>query len=410
MSSGPDRRAFLHWLAASPLFAYLPACEDAPSDGNGATQDADGVRAALDALVTSAEDALDVFDMEAVASQNIPPAHWGYLQTGVDGERTLRANRTAFEGIYLRPRRLVDVAHIDASTELFGVEWPTPIVVAPAGSQRGFHAEGELATAHAARSQGHLQVLSSVSSTAVETVNEARGEPVWYQLYATNNWDVAERIVRRVERAGCPALVFTVDLPVTTNRETVERWSRIDPRDCASCHVEGGMAPPVKPMYEGTNMAEDDWGSSNLTWDFLARLRETTDLKLLVKGIVTREDAELCVRYGCDGVWVSNHGGRASDSGRATIDSLPEVVEAVRGRLPVIVDSGFRRGTDIFKALALGATAVAVGRPYLWGLGAFGQEGVERTLQILTEELKTTMGLMGTPTLADIGMASIGEP
>lgn len=409
MTRAVDRRAFLRWLAASPLAPYLAGCEPTGSDPNGAVRSASDIQVALDALVTSAEDALDVFDLEAVASQNIPPAHWGYLKTGVDAERTLRANRSAFEDIYLRPRRLVDVSQIDTTTELLGVEWPTPIVIAPAGSQRGFHPEGELATARAAQSQGHLQVLSSVSSTAVEAVNEARGEPVWYQLYATNSWDVAERIVRRVERAGCPTLVFTVDLPVDGNRETVERWSRIDTRDCASCHVEGGMAPPVKPMYEGTDVTDEDWEASNLTWDFLARLRETTDLNILVKGIVTREDAELCVRYGCDGVWVSNHGGRASDSGRATIDSLPEVVEAVGGRLPIIVDSGFRRGTDIFKALALGANAVAVGRPYLWGLGAFGQEGVERTLQILTEELRTTMQLMGTPSLADIGMTSLGD-
>jgi isopentenyl diphosphate isomerase/L-lactate dehydrogenase-like FMN-dependent dehydrogenase len=365
--------------------------------------------ATLDALPSLAADALDVFDLEAVARQAIPPAHWGYLATGVDGDETLRANRAAFDDLYIRSRRLVGVADIDMSTRLFERTWPTPIILAPAGSQRAYHPEGELASARAAGALEHLQVLSTVSSTGVEEVNQSRGEPVWYQLYPTSNWDVTEALVRRVDAAGCPVLVLTVDLPWNSNRQTQERWARIDDRTCADCHRPEGQAPPVKPMYQGTQFRPQDFVTPGLTWDFLARLRDLTDMRLVVKGIVTREDAALCLRHGVDAVWVSNHGGRAEPSGRGTMNSLPEVVDAVQGRVPVIVDGGFRRGADMFKALAVGADAVAIGRPYLWGLGAFGQAGVERCLEILRNELDVTMRLSGTPTLSHVQQGSVGR-
>ena len=399
------RRDFLRWLAASPLLPYLGGC-DVFSAGDAVAQEAP--RRALDDLVGSAAEALDIFDMEKVAEFVMPPAHFGYIQTGVDGEETQHNNRAGFERLYVRPRRLVDVSTIDTRVTLFGREWQSPIIVAPAGSQRAFHADGELATARAAQARGHLQVLSSVSSTGVEAVNSARGEPVWYQLYATSNWDVTQAVVARVREAGCPTLVLTVDLPGNSNRLTQERWKRIDDRDCASCHREGGQAPPVKPMYQGTSYQPSDFRTAGMTWDFIGRLRGITDQRIIVKGLVTREDAELAVEHGVDAVWVSNHGGRSEGSGRATIDALPEMVEGVQGRVPVIVDGGIRRGTDVFKAMARGATAVAIGRPYLWGLGAFGQEGVERVLQILQTELEITMQLAGTPSLADIGASSIG--
>lgn len=410
---GPDhphplpRRHFLRWLAASPLLATLPGC-DPPGSAPGAPGDADAPRRTLDDLVTSAAEALDVFDMEKVAQTTVPPAHFGYIQTGVDGEETQRNNRTALENMYIRARRLVDVRSLDTRVTLFGREWPTPIIVAPCGSQKGFHDEGEVATARAAQAQNHLQVLSTVSSTGVEEVNEARGEPVWYQLYATSNWGVTEAVVRRVREAGCPVLVLTVDLPAGSNRLTLERWRRVDDRDCRSCHRPRGTAPTVKPMFQGTEYSGSDFRSPGMTWDFIGRLREITDQRIVVKGLVTREDAELAVQNGVDAVWVSNHGGRAEGSGRATIDALPEIATAVDGRVPVIVDGGFRRGTDIFKGIARGADAVAVGRPYLWGLGAFGQSGVERVLEILRTELTLTMRLAGTPSLASIGATSVG--
>ncbi len=399
------RRDFARWLASSPFLAALGGCGWSLSD-RAIAQEANPP--ALDDLVASASDALDVFDLEKVAESTLPPAHWGYMKTGVDGESTQARNRAALEEIYLRARRLVNVSSIDMSVSIFDRTWPTPILIAPCGYQKGFHPDGEVATARAAAARGHLQTLSSVTSTPVEEVNEARGEPVWYQLYAPRFWEATVALVNRVRDAGCPVLVLTVDLLGGSNRVTLERYRRIDSRDCTRCHRSGGRADPVRVMYRGLPQGPPDSGGPTMTWDYVNRLRDITDQKIVVKGLVTREDAELALDNGVDGIWVSNHGGRAEGSGRATIDSLPEVVEVAAGEVPIIVDGGFRRGTDIFKGLARGATAVAVGRPYLWGLGAFGQPGVDRVLEILTEELRITMGAAGTPSRADIGLHSIG--
>ncbi len=428
----PDRRRFLRWLAASPLLATFPACAprgsgsgpnshaDAPAPANPAVPPGHAPapapnplgpfhHAGAPPLPTEATAALDVFDMERVAATTVPPAHFGYIQTGVDGESSQLRNRAGLEGIHIRARRLVDVSSLDTRVTLFGREWPTPIIIAPCGSQKGFHPEGELATAQAAQAGGHLQVLSTVTSTAVEEVNEARGEPVWYQLYATSNWSVTEAVVERVRDAGCPVIVLTVDLPAGSNRLTLARWSRTDDRTCVGCHRPGGRAPTVKPMFQGTEYRPADFRTPGMTWDFIGRLREITDQKIVVKGLMTHEDARLALEHGVDAIWVSNHGGRSEGSGRATIDALPEIANAVNRRVPVIVDGGFRRGSDIFKGIARGADAVAVGRPYLWGLGAFGQPGVERVLEILRDELAITMRLSGTPSLAGIGALSIGS-
>ena len=404
-----DRRFFLRWMAASPLFAALASCSDTVPEGDsvavsatpsGTARIPDGPR------ITRPADALDVFDLERVAGGKISVAHWAYLQTGTDGETTLRRNREGFERLYIRPRRLVGVAEIDMRARLFGKEWSSPIVLAPVSSQRAFHPDGELAVARAAAAMNQLQVLAHPSSTSVEEVNEARGEPVWFQLYASGSWNVNEALIRRVEAAGCPALVVTVDNPGGSNRITAERGRRADPQDCEQCHTEGALKPINLGLPEPEGTARRD----SLTWDFVARVRDATKMKLVLKGIMTEGDAQLCLRHGVDAVWVSNHGGRTDPSGQATIDALPEVVRAVGGRVPVILDSGVRRGADVFKALARGADAVAIGRPYIWGLGAFGQQGVERTLEILARELVLTMRTSGTPTLAHIGPSSVGGP
>ncbi|HSG09464.1 MAG TPA: alpha-hydroxy acid oxidase [Longimicrobiales bacterium] len=415
--SDVDRRSFLRWLAASPLALSLGGCMDTDGTaGSGAGAPAGGTLPSAasvmptNPLITRPADALDVFDLERVAARKIPLAHWAYLQTGTDDEITLRRNREAFERLYIRPRRLVGVADIDTSTTLFGRTWPTPLILAPTGSHKAFHPDAEGGVARAAAATDHLFVLSNVASTSVEEVNAARGEPVWFQLYASGSWNVNEALVRRVEGAGCPALVFTVDNPGGSNRITAERGRLADPRACASCHAEGGQAPPVKPNYQGLPEPDTDAGRDALTWDFVARLRDATDMKIVLKGIMTGEDAALALRYGADGVWVSNHGGRTDPSGQATVDALPEVVRGVGGRAPVIVDSGVRRGSDVFKAIALGADAVAIGRPYIWGLGAFGQSGVERTLEILDRELGMAMRAAGTPTLGHIGSSFVGGP
>lgn len=408
---GVHRRAFLRWLAASPLLGCLGACGGAEeAEAGRLTQPTSSVGPAGLPPVTRPEDALDVFDLERVAEGKVPLAHWAYLQTGTDGESTLRRNREGFERLHIRPRRMVGVADVDMGTELLGRAWPTPLLLAPAGSQRAFHPDGELATARACANRDGLFVLSSVSSTSVEEVNQARGEPVWYQLYPSGGWEVTQHVVRRAEAAGCPVLVLTIDNPGGANRITAERGERADPRECATCHTEGGQAPPVKPMYQGAPSAQGAPGRDALTWDFVARLRDATSMKLVLKGVMTEEDAHVALRLGVDGIWVSNHGGRTDPSGQATIRALPEIARAVGGRVPVLLDSGVRRGSDVFKALALGATAVAIGRPYLWGLGAFGQPGVERVLEILTRELRFALRAAGTPTLGAIGPSYVGEP
>lgn len=380
-----DRRQFLKFLAASPLLALGgPACRSALAETT-ATEGGAPPRV----LIASPNDALNVFDFEQVARQALPPAHYGYMATGVDDDVTLRANRTGFAKFQIRARRLVDVSRIDTSTELLGMRWKTPIVLAPVGSQKAFHAEGEVASARAAGARGHLLILSTVSTTSVEEVTSARGGPVWYQLYPTDTWRITQALVKRAEAAGCPVLVLTVDLPAGRNTETLARFSKEDTRRCSSCHQPGFFRR--KPMFDGLDLSGVSLFSPGLTWEFVHRLKDITKMKLVLKGIETREDAELCVQHGVDGIIVSNHGGRAQEGGRATIECLPEVVDAVQGKMPVLVDGGFRRGTDVFKALALGARAVCIGRPYIWGLAAFGQPGVDKVLDLLTRELALMM-------------------
>jgi isopentenyl diphosphate isomerase/L-lactate dehydrogenase-like FMN-dependent dehydrogenase len=200
---------------------------------------------------------------------------------------------------------------------------------------------------------------------------------------------------------------ITVDRNGGRNQETFARLRRLDTRACATCHTAGIGAARERPNYDGINIAGVNMQSANMTWDFVKKMRDVTKMKLVLKGIVTEEDAELCLKYGVDGVHVSNHGGRAEDSGRGAIDALPEVVKVCRGKIPILFDSGVRRGSDIFKAMALGASAICIGRPYLWGLGAFGQPGVERVLQILRDEYAGMMQQMGAPNTAAIVPAMI---
>ncbi len=380
MSTFAARREFLRFLAASPLLS---------------------IKGQEPGIIAGPDQALSVMDFEAVARKDIPPAHFGYLNTGVDDDHTVRENHEAYSRIRLRPRRLVDVSHIDTTIELFGVKWATPVFLCPCGSQKAFHPEGELATARAGATRKTLQVLSTVSTVSVEEVQRAAGRPIWQQLYPTSSWAVTEKIVQRAEAAGCPILVITIDLPAGRNTETATRSKALDSRKCISCHPVPSFSGR-KPMFDGVDTTSLKIYSPVFTWESVRRVKAMTRMKILLKGIVTAEDAKLAVDQGVDGVIVSNHGGRAEESGRATIDCLPEVIEAVRGAVPVLLDGGVRRGTDIFKALALGARAVGIGRPYLWGLGAFGQPGVERVLDILRVELELVMAQCGTRSIDEI--------
>ncbi len=363
------------------------------------------------------EQVLNVFDFEALAKAALAeaPAHFGYLATGVDDDATLRANRQAFQQYQLRPRRLVDVRQVDLSVELFGARLASPILIAPTGSQRAFHPQGELAVARAAAAQRTQLCLSTVTTSDIREVAAAAGQPIWFQLYATSKWGVTEALVRRAEEAGCPVLALTVDLPAGRNTETQSRARLIDKRPCSACHASSREAATAsgaffarKPMFRGIDMTGVTLNNPAMDWAFVRRLKAMTSMKLVLKGIETREDAALAVEHGVDGLVVSNHGGRAEESGRGTLDCLPEVLDGA-GKLPVLIDGGFRRGTDVFKALALGARAILIGRPYLWGLAAFGQPGVERVLEILNAELALAMKQCGAQRASSISRTMVVE-
>ena len=402
----PDRRRFLQYIAGSPLMA------SAAGDITSLAQVIERLQGPQEpVLIPTARHALNVFDFEPVAKKNIPVAHWAYMATGSDDDGTIRANREGFQRYELRMRRLVDVSKVDGSVEMIGTRWPTPIVINPVGSQKAFHREGELATARAAKAKNHLMVLSTVATTSVEDATAARGAPIWFQLYHRQDWSQTREMLKRAERAGCPAVAFTIDLLGGSNRETMIRDGRLDTRTCTTCHIGGQPQPGNlavdlrdnrrKPALSGFGPGTPT-ETGTPTWDYVKRIRDATTMKVFLKGIVTREDAELAIENGVDGMFVSNHGGRAENSLRPTIACVPEVAEAVKGRAVIICDGGFRRGTDIFKALALGANAIGIGRPYVWGLGAFGQEGVEVVLELLRKEFEMTMRQAGTVSVAKI--------
>lgn len=390
------RRLLLKFLLGSPLLGFI-SCSSPRQKVELEKEIFDGIQKAADAL--------DVFDFQKLAQHKLPSAHYGYLATGVNDDLTLQANRDAFDKVKLRMRRLIDPTQVDMTTTLFGKEWPTPIVLCPVSAQRAFHADGEVATARAAKAKNHLQILSTVATTSVEEVTQERGAPVWYQLYALTDWNATLEMIHRAEAVGTEVLVFTVDLAAGSNRETLERMKRIDTRNCPTCHSENRFERrPMIPKIDGIDF------EGKLTWQYVDKLKAATKMKLVVKGIETAEDAQLCLDHGVDGIIISNHGGRASETGRGTLESLPEMANVVKGKIPLLIDGGFRRGTDVFKALALGADAICIGRPYIWGLAAFGQEGVEAVLQILRNELEMTMGQAGTATIKAINKSSIANP
>ena len=399
-----SRRELLKFFASSPLlasstFAALAAEEPSrlPDPMVWAPRD-------LDHLIASPKEAINVFDFEPVMHKNVPPGHFGYMASGIDDEVTLRANREAFLKFQLRPRRLVDVSKVDMSADILGVKYKTPIIIAPTGGHKAYNPDGEVGVAKAAKVGDHLMILSTQASTSIEDVTAARGQPIWYQLYATNKFEVAKHHVQRAEKAGALAVAVTVDRNGGRNQETLFRLQRTDPRQCSECHDNSTLAAAQvsKPMYDGVDLSGlTNIQSSGMTWDYIKRLRDVTKMKIVLKGIQAWEDAKIAADSGMDAIIVSNHGGRADEAGRGTIDMLPEIIEA-SGNMPVLIDSGFRRGTDIVKALCMGAKGVAVGRAYLWGLGAFGQPGVERVLEILRTELTVAMQQIGAPSLKDL--------
>jgi isopentenyl diphosphate isomerase/L-lactate dehydrogenase-like FMN-dependent dehydrogenase len=362
-------------------------------------------------LISSPEEAINVMDFEEPARKALPPAHWGYLTSGVEDDATLRANRDGFNRYYLRPRRLIDTGKVDSRTTILGMSWPSPIGLAPIGNMSAFHADAELHVARATKRTGSAMVLSTYTNSPIREVTEVRGAPVWFQLYPQSTWQANEALVRLAEDSGSPAIVLTVDVQTGRRTETFDRWRKLDTRDCRACH--GDRTRPDfyrrKAMFRDLDKTLYGGEIPLITWEGVRRLRKFTTRKLVIKGIESPEDARLSFENGADGVVVSNHGGRAGETGRASIECLEEVVDAVRGRGAVLVDGGFRRGSDVFKALALGAQGVLVGRPYLWGLAAFGEPGVHRVVTMLQSELELVMKQCGVSTIAQIGSAYVGR-
>lgn len=347
-------------------------------------------------------------EFEAIARSKLSRMAYEYLASGTADEITLNENRRAFERIRLIPRHLVDVSRIDTACTLFGRAYPFPFLLAPTGYHKLFHPEGEMETVQGANASEATVIASVFSTVAFERMNAASYRPLWFQLYINPDRGVTRDIVQKVMEAGCGAICLTIDSPVNGPRDRERRAGFFLPEGVERANlsmlgtaVAGASHRPVgRNIYTAVRAA-------NATWKDIEWLRQSVSIPLLVKGVVNPDDAETALKTGCDGIIVSNHGGRTLDSVPATIELLGPIVQRVSGRAPVLIDGGIRRGTDLYKALAKGASAALVGRPYVFGLAAAGAEGVARVVEILRMELEMTMGLMGRRNLQLIGPDSL---
>jgi 4-hydroxymandelate oxidase len=359
-------------------------------------------RAHYYACMSPVAPAASLAEYEKLAEQLLSQPVFDYYAGGAEDELTLRANRSAYSRYMLRPRVLVDVSRIDTRVRLIDDVVDFPVLLAPTAFQRLAHPEGELATARAAAAAGTIHVASTLSTYPVEEiVAAADGRTVWFQLYVFRDRSITEELVRRAEAAGCRAICLTVSVPVQGNRERDARNRFRLPVGVEMANFRG-MRQAAFPDARGSGLlafiaAEFD---PSLTWEAVSWLRSITSLPVLVKGVMTPADARLALEHGAAGVIVSNHGGRQLDGTEPTLHALPRVAEAVADRIPVLVDGGVRRGTDVVKALLLGARAVLIGRPYLWGLAVAGQDGVSHVLELLREEMHRAMALLGAPDIS----------
>ncbi len=347
---------------------------------------------------------LNLFDLEEIAKEKLPRIAYEYFASGAWDEITLRRTRTAYNEILVHYRVLVDVSRRDLSATLFGQSLAMPLLIAPTAFHKLAHPDGELATARAAGSAGIPMVLSSLSTTTVEDVLAAATGPVWFQLYINKDRGFTRDLVARVENAGCTALMVTVDTP---------EWGRRE-RDVRNCfHLPPGLSAinliPSNQCGEVIGQSGAGMGQAftwmldpSVTWKDIDWLCSLTKLPVLLKGICRADDAKRSLQHGVAGLVVSNHGARQMDSAPATIEVLPEIAEAIGGKIPVLLDGGIRRGLDILKALALGATAVQIGRPVLWGLASGGEQGVRKVLEMMRQELDLAMALAGCPYVKSI--------
>ena len=401
------------------------------------TEDALGMRSAAAGRAEPAAPreitamAITIEDLRARARRRLPRALFDFVDGGGEDEVTLRGNRAAFERITFRPRVLVDVSHRDASTTVLGVPLATPLVVAPTGMPGLLWPRGEILMARAAKARGSIFTLATRATCCIEEVAEATGGHVWFQVYVWRDREVTRRLVERAKESGAKAMFLTVDVPVVSQRErdlrngftvppkiTVRnaldtlrrvdwlvrtlRGPKITDRNFIGLAATAGGSDLVK-LGGYVNRLTD----ASVDWDDFRWFRRLWDGPLVIKGIMTAEDAKLAIDAGADGVVVSNHGGRQLDYLPQGIDALPEIVDAVGHRTEVLLDGGVRRGTDVVKAVALGARACMLGRPTLYGLGAGGQAGVERAIEILQTEIDRTLGLLGRPRLSDLDRSAV---
>lgn len=359
------RRKVLGWLAASPLI---------PSAWSQ-----------------------NVFDIEREARAVLPPdvSHW--IASGAEGGLTVDANLAGFREIALRARRLVDVANVDTTVTLLGARLPHPVLLAPVGNLDFVREGGDLLTVRAATAANAIWMAPSLSNASIEEIAAAGTAARWFQLYPLGDYDMMRAVLDRVANAGCSTVAVTVDSPVMGQREPL-RDSSVTPRPRIAPRLGNFSAPGA---------AAPRIGNATLDWRFIDWLQANTRMNVVLKGIMTAEDAKLARRAGVQGLVVSNHGGRQEESGQSTIGVLAEIRDAAGSKLTIVLDGGIRRGTDVFKAIALGADAVAIGRPYLWGLGASGEAGVLQVVDLLRRELVRTMQLAGAPRISSIGPASV---
>jgi 4-hydroxymandelate oxidase len=356
---------------------------------------------------------LTIEEFESSAGAALPADVWDYLSGGSGAEVTLAANRSAFDRLRLRPRALVDVSRCDHRVDLLGASLAAPLGVAPMAYQRLAHPDGEVATAVAAGATGLLLVVSLFASRSLEEIAEAATGPLWLQLYWLRQRAVLADLITRAEAAGYRAIVLTVDTPRVGRRLRDMRNGFAVPAGVTPASIDPAVmasAARGRPGESAIERHSRERFDPSLCWDDLAWLRERTSLPLVVKGLLTAEDARLAVERGVDAVVVSNHGGRQLDGAVASLDALPEVVDAVAGRCPVLLDGGVRTGSDVAKAVALGARAVLVGRPVLWGLAVAGADGAREVLELLVAELEDAMVLSGRPRVDDLDRSAVTRP
>lgn len=349
-------------------------------------------------------DVMNIFELEQLAKERLPQMAYDYYRSGAWDETTLKANRESYEKYKIHYKVLVDVQHRDLSTTVFGHQVAFPILIAPTAFHKLAHPEGELATARAAVASNTLMTMSSLSNTLIEEVSVAANRNFWFQLYINKDRGFKRELVARATAAGAKALVVTVDTPLWGRREREIRNGFHLPEGLSAINLVPSDKDGVKKGNSGAGLGQSfAWMlDATLQWKDLDWLASITHIPVVIKGVCRPDDAKISISHGVKGIVVSNHGGRQMDSAPATIDVLSPIVDAVGDQVTVLMDGGIRRGLDAMKALAMGAKAVLVGRPVLWGLAAGGQQGVEKALSLLRDELDLAMALSGCRTLQDL--------